>query len=206
MLAPEAAIRLAADRAALMDRVAPPNSGMLALRGLPLDEIRRLAARTGVEIAIENGPDHAILGGLNGSLAAAEAAALQAGAKTVRRLPVSIASHTSLLVEAAAPFARMLAAGLARNPEAQFISGQSAEPLWTRDAVAASLARQLHSPLRFADALTMACECGATAFLEIGPGHGLTQIVSDLLPDMPARALEAFRSAAGAGAWIKRYA
>jgi [acyl-carrier-protein] S-malonyltransferase len=200
MLDAEAAVALAARRAALMDAYAPVESGMLAVRGPSVEHIARIAEETGTEIAIENGPDHAVLGGTLARLDLAAEAALAAGARVALRLPVSISSHVGDLRAAAGPFRQDLKAALVRDPAVTFISGVSASPLRARTAVVDDLAHQIHTRPRFADSLEMARAWGATCFLEVGPGQGLTRIVSDLMPDMPARAVDAFRSAAGVAA------
>ena len=202
MLTPEAAVTLASRRAEIMDQTAPSGQGMTAVRGLPLAEIRQLAAENCTEVAIENGSDHAVLGGSTVNLAAAEAAAIAAGARTVRRLAVSISSHTSELASAAAPFRTELEQALRRDPKVPIISGISARPQYHREAVVDNLARQLHTCLRFADAVTMARECGATCFLEVGAGRALTQILADSLPEVPVRPIDAFRTPEGIAAWV----
>ena len=205
MLTPEAAVALARRRATIMDQAASPGRGMTAVRGLPLARIRQLAADSCTEVAIENGSDHAVLGGTAAGLASVEAAATAAGARTVRRLGVSISSHTSELATAAPPFRVELEQALCRDPAVPIISGIWAKPQYHREAVVDNLAHQLHTCIRFSDALAMARECGATCFLEVGPARALTQIVADLLPEVPTRPVDAFRTPEGIAAWVDRH-
>ena len=87
-------IRLACERAALMDDAYAGPAGLIAIRGLSSNAVRALCDAHGVEVAIVNGDDHHVLGGPAAGLHTAQASAEGAGA-TVQRLPVSIAPHTS---------------------------------------------------------------------------------------------------------------
>ncbi len=146
-----------------------------------------------------------MVGSLGDRLDLMAMAMLTAGARTARRLPVTITSHTGHLAAAEAPFRRALADAVASAPSRPLVSGVAACRLIHREEVIESLAVQLHTRLRFADALRAACECGATAFLEVGPGDGLTQIVNDVIPDVPARPLCLFHTTAGVAKWIERH-
>jgi [acyl-carrier-protein] S-malonyltransferase len=48
-------------------------------------------------------------------------------------------------------------------------------------------------------------EAGATAFLELGPGHALSEMVASAWPDVPTRSLDDFRSIQGARSWLVRH-
>src|SRR6185295_5093579 len=88
--------RLAAARALAMDAAAVRPSGLLALRGLPQDEIRRLICDRELWIAIVNGEDAFVVGGEAAALEAL-AHASQAKGADATRLNVELASHTPLL-------------------------------------------------------------------------------------------------------------
>jgi [acyl-carrier-protein] S-malonyltransferase len=49
-------------------------------------------------------------------------------------------------------------------------------------------------------------EAGATAFLELGPGRALSQMVAGAYPDVATRSLDEFRTLQGARAWLAGHA
>lgn len=200
----EEAVRLAGERAARMDEAATVPSGLLGVRGLPRARIEALAAAGGAEVAIDNGPDHLVLGGPAAALPGLTEAALAAGARTALRLPIGVAAHTSLLAGAVIPFAAALTgSGLAR-PEIPVLSGVDAAPVRGRAEAIAALSRQLARRIAWADCLAAAAELGCTVFLELGPGAALARMAGELLPGAAARSVADFRSLGGAAEWVRR--
>lgn len=206
----EDVIRLAARRAAAMDAAlrAPPRVHPMALRavrGLSRDEVSRRCAPHGVEVAIVNGADRLVVGGPVDGLDAAEAELSARGAK-VTPLRVEVPSHTSWLAAAVTPFRAALAAvpfGLASAP---VLAGLDGTPVFEQGRAVEVLARQLAEPLEWAACLDGLVERGCTALLELGPGSGLARMARDRFPELPARAVEEFRSLEGAAAWAVRAA
>jgi [acyl-carrier-protein] S-malonyltransferase len=76
--------------------------------------------------------------------------------------------------------------------------------LYNGNELAEELAVQLYQPLKFAESLEFATESGARVFLEVGMGRALTQIVGELHPAIPARAMDDFGSIQGAAMWVRR--
>lgn len=203
-LAPEEAIGLAAERAALMDRAAAVPSGLLGVRGLPRERLEALAAAAGAEVAIDNGPDHLVLGGAAELLPRLAEQALAAGARTAQRLPIGVAAHTSLLTGAVELFAAALSGSNFGDPPVTVLSGVDAAPVRTRAEAISALSRQLARPIAWADCLTAAAELGCTVFLELGPGAALARMAGELLPHAAVRSVADFRSLAGVADWVRR--
>jgi len=200
----EEAVRLAAVRAALMDEASTVPSGLLGVRGLPRARLEALAAGAGAEVAIDNGPDHLVLGGPAALLPGLAEAALGAGARTAQRLPIGVAAHTSLLSRAVIPFAAALSGSGFASPEVPVLSGVSAAPVRTRAEAIAALSNQLARRIAWADCLAAAAELGCTVFLELGPGAALARMAGELFPGVAARSVADFRSLAGAAGWVRR--
>lgn len=200
----EEAVRLAAIRAALMDEASARPSGLLGVRGLPRARLEALAAASGAEVAIDNGPDHLVLGGPAAALAPLAEAALGAGARTALRLPIGVAAHTSLLAGAVIPFAAALSGSRLASPEVPVLSGVDAAPVRTRAEAIAALSRQLACRIAWADCLAAAAELGCSVFLELGPGAALARMAGELLPGAAVRSVADFRSLAGAAEWVRR--
>lgn len=202
-----AALELTGRRADCMDRAADKGGpmGLVSLIGLSVDDCEGLAEAKGCAVAIVNGHDHVVVGGPADALSQIETAAPELGARTVRRLPVTVASHTHFLGAAVAPFETVLREAQWQTPDCPVLSGLDGRPVLTGDAMVELLSRQIGERLEWRYCLQSLVEHGATVFLEIGPGRALTRMVEALLPDMPARAYEDFRSAAGAAKWLRRH-
>jgi [acyl-carrier-protein] S-malonyltransferase len=200
-LAPEEAVALASRRAALMDAAAPPGSGLLALRGLPIARVEALAVQAGAEVAIVNGPDHCVAGGELSALERLEVLASRAGASTLQRLPVSVPAHTTLLAGAVAPFAAALQSSQLADPLIPVLAGVSGGPVRSRVDAIAALSLQLARRLEWARCLATAAEMGCSVFLELGPGTALARMAAELVPGARARSAEEFRSLDGIARW-----
>jgi len=200
------AIELAAARADTMDRAVAAPQGMLALDGLPLALIEQLAEACGCQVAIVNGSDHAVLGGSYDAIGQAEAMALARKVPKVRRLQVTVASHTPALAPAVDVFRGLLEKSGIRNPRVPVIAGVDALPVLSRDRAVDTLSRQIAAPLLWSDSVEVAIGMGARAFLELGPGRSLTKMLEASAPDLPARALEDFRTPEAVVRWVERHA
>jgi [acyl-carrier-protein] S-malonyltransferase len=194
---------LAARRAGAMDEATVRPAGLLALRGLPLARLERLAAAAGAELAIVNGPDHVVAGGGAAALEALGAAATAAGATTVQRLPIDVAAHTSALGAAVPRFAGALATSGLRDPGVPVLAGTSGLPLRHRAEGVTALSTQLARRLEWARCLAAAAELGATVFLELGPGQALSRMAEALVPGAAARAVAEFRGVDGVLRWVE---
>jgi [acyl-carrier-protein] S-malonyltransferase len=199
----EEAVRLAARRAAAMDAAGAGAGGLLGLRGLPLARLEALTRAAGAELAIVNGPDHAVAGGAPEALDRLAAAAWAAGATTVQRLPIAVAAHTTALAGAVAPFEAALAASGLRDPIAPVLSSLGGAPLRRRAEGIEVLSRQLATRLDWSGLVATAAELGCTVFLELGPGQALARMVAELLPDVASRSVADFRGPDGVLRWVE---
>ena len=207
LIAPEAALDLAVARADAMDAASAAGDGLLFVRGLPRGVVDRLCGDHGGAVAIVNPGDAFVLGGSADALAALEGAATAAGAGRVVRVGVRVASHTAKLAEASTAFRAALgrAEVKPRVPAGvRLLSGIDAAPVIDVAAGLDKLARQISTTIRWADGLAAAVEAGAGAFLELGPGRALAEMAAGAHPDVQARSLDDFRSAAGVRAWLNR--
>ncbi|SAK46728.1 ACP S-malonyltransferase [Caballeronia pedi] len=199
-------LRLAQRRAALMDACARATGGMLALRGLNEAHVRVLCDGRDAAIAIANADDHFVVGGAHGVLEEIAERAAQQGAHTVRRLPVSIVSHTAALSDAASAFETVLGASGARDPDVPVLAGIDGSAIHGWPRAIQSLAAQLRQTIRWDLCTESAIERGATAFFELGPGAALSRMLQQSHPEIPARSFADFRSISGAARWIESVA
>lgn len=195
-------LSLAAARASLMDAASPAGAGLLALTGLRHDAVTQLCARHGLAIAIVNGEDHFVLGGLGRGLQAASEAGTQAGAHATL-LPVSVPAHTPWLQPAADSFARLLQSAAVQAPRLPVLAGLDGLPATTRERAIATLTAQITHPLQWHYALAQAVERGARVFLDLGPGRALSKMVRDAFPHCETRAVEDFSTLDGVSRWVE---
>lgn len=197
---PEQAAQVVQSRAACMDRYAPPDCGMLAVRGVLLEQMQ---AGRDVFVAIVNDADHAVLAGSRPALLQAEQALKAAGAWT-RLLDVHVPSHTPLLQPAAEAF-RL---GLARVPLQRLsipvLRGLDGARCWDQAACLEALPRAVAEPIRWVDCMHGLVESGARVVLELGPGRSLTKLCGDSGLSLRARSVNDFRSFGAATEWLRR--
>jgi [acyl-carrier-protein] S-malonyltransferase len=199
------AVALAAIRAGLMDEAARahPGQAMAAIGGLPLARCRELACEAGYEIAIVTGEDSCIAGGLQERWEDLERAVHAAGAR-IQKLPVAIASHTSLIAEAVAPFARQLEASAFAAQRCPVLSGIAASRVSGKGQAVEHLSRQLAQTIQWSACMDTAAEAGITVALELGPGSALSRMLAARHPGIACRSASEFRTVGGIAAWVER--
>jgi len=208
LFSPTDTIDLVARRAEAMDAATQPGDGLLFVRGLSRHDVDRLCGRHGAAVAIVNPGDAYVLGGSRVALQAIAAEATAMRATRIVDLPVEVASHTRRLSAASAAFRESLRRISVRSPRTagpRVLSGIDGAPVISVEAGLDKLAAQISQTVHWASCLQGCIEAGATAFLELGPGHALSAMVDRAWRDVPARSLEDFRSLSGARAWLAHH-
>jgi [acyl-carrier-protein] S-malonyltransferase len=204
-LAPVDVLRLAVERARLMDACAAqgPRQAMVALSGLPDGALAGLLERFGFYPAIVTGEDALVAGGPAEQREQLANAAVAAGGRATL-LPVEVASHTPLLQGAVAPFAAVLQGQHWSGMAFPVLSGISAEPVHDAARAMADLPRQIAEPIRWKDCMDACAEAGATVALELGPGAALSRMLQARHPQIACRSISEFRSLDGIRSWLDR--
>ena len=158
----------------------------------------------GFEIAIVTGQDSCIAGGLASTLASLESQVVGAGGR-LQRLPVGIASHTSLMAPAVAPFAEALLAAPFHAQVCPVLSGIGAERITDKPRAVETLSRQLSETIVWSECMDAAAEAGMTVALELGPGAALARMLQARHPQIACRSVADFRSLDGIVAWLGRH-
>jgi [acyl-carrier-protein] S-malonyltransferase len=204
-LAPLDAVRLAVERARIMDQ-STAGSGpqsMLGVTGLALPAVREQAEASGASIAIINAADSFVLGGLSAKLAHCAQALSQRGAR-VTPLPVSVASHTPLMAQAVAPFAKILNTMAFMPYGAPVLAGIDARRITGKDAAVSTLSLQLAQAVDWAACMDGCAEAGVEIALELGPGSALARMLQQQRhPHIACRAIDDFRSVDGVRKWLE---
>jgi [acyl-carrier-protein] S-malonyltransferase len=205
---PADTLDIVARRAEAMDAATPRGDGMLFIRGLSRDAIDELCKRHDAAIAIVEPGDAFILGGGRAALDVIADEAKAMNATRVVDVPVGVASHTRRLAGASVEFREILRHIPVRPPTAdtRLLSGIDGAAVINVEAGLDKLAVQISQTVQWADCLQACMEAGATAFLELGPGRALSQMVAGAYPDVATRSLDEFRTLQGARAWLASHA
>ncbi len=199
-------LRLAAQRAERMDAAAATRPGrLLAVVGLRRAAITAFCRDHGAEIAIVNGAEHFILGVPAGHLDALMRALGAARPTVLRLLPVGVASHTSLLREAAEGFHADLAAApiMGALPRGlRLLSALDGEPVTAIPRARDRLADAITQRLDWAACLDAVRESGAKTILELGPGSALAAMARAAIPEARIHSIDDFRNLEGVAAWL----
>ncbi|UXN58474.1 acyltransferase domain-containing protein [Phyllobacterium zundukense] len=200
---------LVARRAEVMDQSTNPGDGLLFVRGLSRETMDNLCADHHVDIAIVNPGDAFVLGGSRAALESLGLAAKSLRAKNVVEVPVEVASHTVRLTRASEKFRRSLShirLHFPPNADLRILSGIDGSPVIQAEAGLDKLAAQLSQTVLWTDCLQGCIEAGANAFLELGPGAALSDMVAGAYQGVSTRGLEDFKTLEGAGAWLAIHA
>ncbi|BCU81483.1 malonyl CoA-acyl carrier protein transacylase [Polycladomyces abyssicola] len=198
------ALSLVKLRGELMENAFPQGYGMAAVIGL--DE-RRLASLIGqvgepVFIANLNAPDQITIAGSIPGIEAALAMASAAGAHRAEILRVSVPSHCPLLQHVSYQLARALDEVHFREPVVPYGGNRRARALRDPEAIREDLAMSVAHPVRWHEVTTLFFELGARLFLEMPPGHVLTDLVAAAFP--AARSISVTKSGLDSAVIITR--
>lgn len=175
---PDAAMLVAA-RGRWMQAL-PAGGAMFAVQARE-DEVAPMLGHD-VSIAAVNGPASVVISGAHDAVSAI-ADRLRGQGRRVHRLAVSHAFHSALMEPMIAEFtavAAELSVGLPTIPVISNVTGQ----LVADDFASADYwARHIRAVVRFGDSVRSAHCAGASRFIEVGPGGGLTSLIEASLAD-----------------------
>lgn len=175
---PDAAMLVAA-RGRLMQAL-PAGGAIFAVQARE-DEVAPMLGHD-VSIAAVNGPASVVISGAHDAVSAI-ADRLRGQGRRVHRLAVSHAFHSALMEPMIAEFtavAAELSVGLPTIPVISNVTGQ----LVADDFASADYwARHIRAVVRFGDSVRSAHCAGASRFIEVGPGGGLTSLIEASLAD-----------------------
>ena len=195
--------RLARVRATLMDAAASDRpGGLLAIRGIERSAVATCCEGLEGWVAIRVDAQALIVGGTRAALAEIGARASRLGAKTTA-LRVGIASHTSLMAGAVAPFRAAIADSPSRAPRIPVVGGIDGSLVRTRERMIDTLVAQIAHPIDWGRCIDTLRERGCTVFLEMPPGRTLCKMVRDRYDDVDVRAVEEFRDLEGVVGWVR---
>lgn len=178
----ETLVSLAAQRGQLM--ALPGETGAMASLSCDGSQALSLIAGTDVVVACLNGSHQTVIAGATTQVLTIVEQARRLGCAATL-LKVSHAFHSPLMEPAVQPFYSILANTLLSAPKRPLVSTVTGDFLTTDTDIAALLAEQLTSPVKFQAALQLITPM-VDLLIEVGPGH----VLSGLVSETPVIALE----------------
>jgi len=181
------AVRLVALRGKLMEDAYPHGYGMTAILGLERGPLEAVVARvhgpdSPVYLANHNAPTQFVIAGSEPALARVAELALEAGARTAKRVAIAVPSHCALLDDAAASLSQAFAGVTVRRPALRCFSASAARELRDPARMADDLAHNMALPVRWHETMLLARACEMRLAVEMPPGNVLTRLCAPLFP------------------------
>jgi malonate decarboxylase epsilon subunit len=189
------AVELVELRAERMAKLYPTGYGLSAIVGLNEPQVLKIVQaatsdREPVFVANINAPRQIVIAGSDPGMDRVLDQARSQGATKAERLHVSVPSHCPLLQPVADCLESRLSSVQLRNPKMIYVGNINARAMRTADLVASDLANNIAHGVRWHDATTVAKELGCNIFLEMPPGHVLSDLAKENLPGVSAFAAE----------------
>jgi len=188
------AIRLVRFRAEAMQAAVPEGVGaMAAILGLDDDTVRAACADAAAGEVVEavnlNSPGQVVIAGNKAAVERAMVLAKERGAKRALPLPVSVPSHSSLMLPAAEKLLAHLRSVTIATPTIPVLHNTDVQSHAEPDAIRAALAKQLHTPVRWVETVQAMKAAGMDRVIECGPGKVLAGLGKRIDESLPALAL-----------------
>jgi len=182
------AVKLTRFRAEAMQSAVPEGVGaMAAVLGLDDDAVRAVCAEAAQGEVLEavnlNSPGQVVIAGNKAAVERGMALAKEKGAKRALPLPVSVPSHSALMMPAAERFRVYLEKVQLRAPEVPVLQNADVQAFSDPAVIKDALARQLHSPVRWVETVQALAGQGIERCVECGPGKvlaGLGKRINDI--------------------------
>ncbi|HEX4142344.1 MAG TPA: SDR family NAD(P)-dependent oxidoreductase [Pirellulales bacterium] len=171
------AVRMTQARCAGIEAaVAGGETGMLATDAAA-ELIEQLSSSLGLDVYVANlnAPDQCVVGGTRKHLAEL-ASALTAQGRQAKMLAVPGAFHTPLLSAASRPLEEALRGATIGAPQVKFVSTVNNSVIGDPAEIRRNLARQLTTPVRYAQLIGRLAAESPTVFVEVGPQQTLTRL------------------------------
>jgi malonate decarboxylase epsilon subunit len=183
-------------RAREMEKLFPRGYGLSAIVGLTESQVTHIVQaatsdQAPVFVGNINAPRQIVIAGSNAVMDEVLAEARRQGAAQAVRLRVSVLSHCPLLKPVADVLTKRIAAMSLTNPQLTYVGNVSARALRTKERIADDLVNNIAHGVRWHDATTVLKELGCRLFLEMPPGHTLTELARQNLPGVGSMPVEA---------------
>jgi len=181
------AVVLVRSRAEKMERLYPVGYGLAAIVGLNERQVTAIvdsvhSAATPVFVGNINAPRQIVVAGSVAGMQKVLEEARRQGAGKAELLHVSVPSHCPLLSSVADALRLQLSSMELKAPKFPYIANVNGRAVRSASGVATDLADNIAHGVRWHDATIIAEELGCNLFLEMPPGHTLTDLVEENVP------------------------
>lgn len=195
VLSLEDAVGLVKLRAEKMVELYPAGYGLSAIIGLGESQVLSIvqAVTTNQEpvfLANINAPLQTVVAGADGGMERVLDRARRLGARKAERLHLSVPSHCPLLQPVAGLLQQHISSLRLRKAKVTYVGNVNARAMRTPELIARDLANNIAHGVRWHDATTVARELGCNLFLEMPPGHVLSDLAKENLPGVNALPVE----------------
>ena len=172
------ALKLVQKRGEFMDAAcATTQGGMAAMIGGLENDVRRLAADEGVDIANINAPNQIVISGELANVETAVAVAKEYGIGRAMMLNVAGAYHSRLMESAYVKLEEVLAGIPIQSPRFPVISNVTGEEVKTPEEIQQTLRDQVTGTVRWTDCMQRLIDLDCDLFIELGPGNVLAGLL-----------------------------
>jgi [acyl-carrier-protein] S-malonyltransferase len=183
------ALPLVRNRGRYMQEAVPVGQGAMAVvLGLGEDVLDSICKEVSqgevVSLANLNSPSQIVIAGAAGAVERAVKLARDRGAKRVLSLPVSAPFHCVLMRPAELQLQRDIAQLQFSDPIHPLINNVDAAEITSGALIAASLVRQVCSPVRWTESMRLLIRRGVEFFVEVGPGRVLSGLLRQIDRDV----------------------
>jgi len=190
------AVELVRLRAEQMIKLYPAGFGLSAIIGLIESQVAAIVKnvssdQTPVFVGNINAPRQIVIAGANAAMDRVLDEARGQGASKTVRLHVSVPSHCPLLQPVADLLAKRMSSVNLRAPQLTYVGNVNGRAMYTKEAIASDLANNIAHGVRWYDSTVVLQELGCNLFLEMPPGHVLSDLARENLSEVNSIAVDA---------------
>ena len=185
-------LRLAALRGRLMSASANPPQKMAAVIGIRKNILENICTENSAFISIINSENHFVCGMAADSLKKFTEKCRSSGAEKIVELPISIASHSPYMKNAALEFEKELCRTSFLSSGSGILSGIDGEKLFSKENMISTLTNQIASTIDWRACMESALSYGCRVFIETGPGNALCKMLLEAFSETEARSISDF--------------
>ena len=183
-------------RAKEMTNLYPTGYGLSAIVGLSESQVTKIVQATTsdeapVFVGNINAPRQIVIAGSNAGMDRVLDEARRQGASKAVRLHVSVPSHCPLLQPVADLLGRQISGMTLGTPQLIYVGNVNARAMRTKEQVVNDLVNNIAHGVRWYDATTVLKELGCHLFLEMPPGHTLSELAQQNLSGVTSIPVEA---------------
>jgi malonate decarboxylase epsilon subunit len=190
------AVELVRLRAEQMIKLYPAGFGLSAIIGLIESQVAAIVKnvssdQTPVFVGNINAPRQIVIAGADAAMDRVLDEARGQGASKTVRLHVSVPSHCPLLQPVADLLAKRMSSVNLRVPQLTYVGNVNGRAMYTKEAIASDLANNIAHGVRWYDSTVVLQELGCNLFLEMPPGHVLSDLARENLSEVNSIAVDA---------------